>query len=236
MGDGDGRRLPARVLSTRAKILVMRQPSPGEVESRLRDSYALDHLWGETMGLPGGNSKEASLRLVTRLLETAAVPYALIGGVAMQLHSHEPRSAREIVLAVRGYADIPIETLTCAGFEHAGQLAHGDTWLAPGTGSREERTVLQFLAEEDSLVGAVERACVIDVDGMRLRLVAAPDLVALKLANAESPRRRRSERRQDLADILTLIEEHPDIDSTAPWLAERLERIRVDTSNLDFDR
>ena len=115
----------------------MRQPSPGEVESRLRDSYALDHLWGQTMGLPGGNSKEASLRLVTRLLETAAVPYALIGGVAMQLHSQEPRSAREIVLAIRTYADVPIETLTSAGFEHAGRLPHGDTWLAPGTGSPE---------------------------------------------------------------------------------------------------
>jgi hypothetical protein len=214
----------------------MRQPSPGEVESRLRDSYALDHLWGETMGLPGGNSKEASLRLVTRLLETAGVPYALIGGVAMQLHSKEPRSTREIVLAVRTYADVPIETLISAGFEHAGRFAHGDTWLAPGTGSLEERTVLQFSAEENSLVGAVERACVIDVDGMRLRLVAAPDLVALKLADAEDPKRRRSERRQDLADILTLIEEHPDIDSAVPGLAERLERIRVDTSNLDFDR
>jgi hypothetical protein len=188
------------------------------------------------MGLPGGNSKEAPLRLVTRLFETAGVPYALIGGVAMQLHSQEPRSAREIILAVRTYADVPIETLASAGFDHAGRLANGDTWLAPGTGSPEERTVLKFFAEEDSLVGVVERACVIDVDGMRLRLVAAPDLIALKLADAENPKRRPSERRQDLADILTLIEEHPDIDSAVPGLAERLERIRVDTSNLDFDR
>ncbi|HZL19983.1 MAG TPA: hypothetical protein VFG23_19775 [Polyangia bacterium] len=96
--------------------------------------------------------------------------------------------------------------------------------------------MLQFLAEEDSLVGAVERACVIDLDGMRLRLVAAPDLIALKLANAENPKGRPSERRQDLADILTLIEGHPYIDSVVPGLAERLELIRVDTSNLDFDR
>ena len=204
----------------------MRQPSPGEVESRLRASYALDHLWGETMGSPNGNSKEVPLRLVTRLLETAGVPYALIGGVAMQLHSQEPRSAREIILAVRTYADVPIETLISAGFEHAGRLAYGDTWLAPGTGSPKERTLLKFSAEEDSLVGAVERACVIDVDGMRLRLVAAPDLIALKLADAEDPKRRRSERRQDLADIVTLIEEHPDIDSAVRGLAERLERIR----------
>lgn len=154
----------------------------------------------------------------------------------MQLHSQEPRSAREIVLAIRTYADVPIETLTSAGFEHTGRLPNGDTWLAPGTGSPQERTVLRFSAEEDSLAGAVERACVVDVDGMRLRLVAAPDLVALKLADAEDPKHRRSERRQDLADILTLFEEHPDIDSAVPGLAERLERIRVETSNLDFDR
>jgi hypothetical protein len=74
------------------------------------------------------------------------------------------------------------------------------------------------------------------VDGMRLRLVTAPDLIALKLATAEDPKRRRSERRQDLADILTLIEEHPDVASAVPGLAERLEHVRVDTSNLDFDR
>lgn len=235
-GAGDWCRLRSRVSSIRAKILVVRQPSPAEVESRLRDSYALDHLWGETMGVPGGNSKEAPLRLVTRLLETGAVPYALIGGVAMQLHSQEPWSAREIVLAVRTHADVPIETLTGAGFEHAGRLPHRDTWLAPGTGSPEERTVVQFSAGEDSLVDAVERAYIIDVDGMRLRLVTAPDLIALKLATAEDPKRRRSERRQDLADILTLIEEHPDVASAVPGLAERLEHVRVDTSNLDFDR
>jgi hypothetical protein len=214
----------------------MRQPSPADVESRLKDSYALDHLWRETMGLPGGNSKEVPLRLVTRLLETADVPYALIGGVAMQRDSQEPRSAREIVLAVETYADVPIEALTSAGFEHAGRLSHSDTWLAPGTGSPEERTDVQFLAEEDSLVGAVERACVIEVDGMPLRLVTAPDLIALKLTGAEDPGRRPSERRQDLADILTLIEEYPDLESAVPGLPERLQRVRVDTVNLDFDR
>ena len=33
----------------------------------------------------------------------------------------------------------------------------------------------------------------------------------------------------------TLIEEHPNVESAVPGLAERLERVRVDTSNLDFD-
>jgi hypothetical protein len=223
-------------VSTRAKIVVVRQPTPADVESRLRASYALDHLWGETMGLPVGDSKEAPLRLVTGLLETERVPYALIGGVAMQLHSQEPRSTRDIVLAVRTYADVPSEALISAGFEHTGRRAHGDHWLAPGPGLREERTALQFSAEDNALVGTVERACVIEVDGMRLRLVTALDLIVLKLAAAEDPKRRPGERRRDLADILTLIEEHPDIDSAIPGLAERLQRIRVDVSNLDLDR
>lgn len=87
--------------------------------SRLRDisrqdlatSYALDRLWRETMGVPEGDSKEGPLRLVAQLLEREGVPYALIGGVAIQLHTEEPRSTLDIDLAVPTYADVPRQAL-----------------------------------------------------------------------------------------------------------------------------
>ena len=59
------------------------------------------------MGLPAGDSKEAPLRLVVQLLERERVPYALIGGVAVQLHTQEPRSTLDIDLAVPTYAHVP---------------------------------------------------------------------------------------------------------------------------------
>ena len=58
--------------------------------------------------------------------------YALIGGVAVQLHSQEPRTTRDIDLAVKTYAEVPREALLRAGFEHTGRHAHSDNWLAPG--------------------------------------------------------------------------------------------------------
>ena len=61
-----------------------------ESRDRLLIGFALDRLWCETMGLMEGDSKERPLRLMAEVLERAGVPYALIGGVAVQLHTVEP--------------------------------------------------------------------------------------------------------------------------------------------------
>ena len=67
----------------------MKAPTTAQARERLATGYALDQLWGETMGLPDGVSKERSLRLVAQVLEREHVPYALIRGVAVQLHTEE---------------------------------------------------------------------------------------------------------------------------------------------------
>jgi len=180
------------------------------------------------MGL-SGDTKEKPLRLIAELLERENVPYALVGGMAVRLHTREPRNTRDINLAVPAYADIPRDALVRAGFEHTGRHAHSDNWLAPGSGSHKERTPVQFSAEEAALIGAIERARVIDVGGVRLSLVTASDLIVLKLAAAEEPTRRPSKREHDVGDIVALIEEHPDTTSVVPELAERLQRIRART-------
>jgi hypothetical protein len=77
----------------------MGQPTPAEVGQRLRDSYALDLLWGETMGLPSSDTKEGPLRQVLSVLEATRTAYAVIGGVAIQLYSEEPRTTLDIDLA-----------------------------------------------------------------------------------------------------------------------------------------
>lgn len=83
-------------------------------------------IWGETMGLPAGDTKEGALRAVTALLESERVPYALIGGVAVQILTEEPRTTRDIDIALRTFADIPNAALIRAGFEHLGRHAHSD--------------------------------------------------------------------------------------------------------------
>jgi hypothetical protein len=204
----------------------MRTPTPAEASDRLAKGFALDHLWRETMGLPDTDSKEKPLRLVAEILEREKVPYALIGGVAVQLHTEEPRSTLDIDLAVPRYADVPEAALLQAGFEHTGRHEHGDNWRAPGPGSLKQRTAIQFSAEDTGIAEAVAHAEVLDLDGgLRLRVATVTDLIALKLAAAEEAKRRPSKREHDIADVLALLEEHPVLQS--PELLSRLQNVRT---------
>jgi hypothetical protein len=197
-------------------------PVPRE---RLAVGYALDRLWSETMGLPPGDTKEGPLRLVARLLQHVGVPYALIGGVAVQLHLEEPRTTLDIDLAVSAYAHIPAEALVRAGFEHTGRHDHSDNWRAPGAGPLLQRTAVQFSAEDEGIDDAIRHASVIELDtGVPLRVATVSDLIVLKLAAAAEPRRRPSKREHDVADVLALLEEHPDVKS--PELVARLQDVR----------
>src|SRR5258705_6627074 len=183
----------------------MRVPSTDEAQDRLIVAYALDRLWGETMGLQGGDSKEKPLRLIAEILERERVPYALIGGVAVQIHTEEPRSTLDIDLAVPRYADVPHQALLGAGFEYTGRHEHSDNWRAPGPGPLRLRTAIQFSAEDEGIADAVAHASVVDLDGgLRLRVATVTDLIVLKLAAAEEPKRRPSKREHDIADVLAL--------------------------------
>ena len=212
----------------------MSVPTAAEARDRLAVGYALDRLWGETMGRPDRDSKETPLRLVAELLEREGVAYALIGGVAVQLHTVEPRSTLDIDLAVTRYADVPRAALLAAGFEHTGRHEHSDNWRAPGRGPVNLRTAIQFSAEDVGIADAVAHATIVELDrGLRLRVATVADLIVLKLAAAEEPSRRPSKREHDVADVLALLEQHPGLKS--PELVTRLHgvRLRILAAGLD---
>jgi hypothetical protein len=216
----------------------MALPATEEIRRRLHDSYDLDLLYWETMGLPTGDTKERPLRELAALLEAAGTPYALIGGIAVQLYSSEPRSTKDIDIAVPTFADVPREALERAGFTYEGRYPHSDNWRAPGPGDRKERIAVQFSAEDIGLADAVAHAKAVDVEpGLRLRVVAVPDLAVLKLAAAAEPRRRQSKRLVDFADVVRLLEEHPEVADALPDLRDRLRTIgtRILTANLDVN-
>lgn len=201
-------------------------PTTSGADERLAIGYALDGLWGETMGLPEGDSKERPLRLIADLLERELVQYALIGGVAVQLHTAEPRSTLDIALAVPTYDSIPVEVLRRAGFEHTGRHQHSDNWRAPGSGPPKQRVAVQFSAEDQGIATAVENARIVDLPGgLRLRVATVSDLIVLKLLAADEPQRRASKREHDVADVLALLEEHPELES--PALLARLQAVRT---------
>ena len=204
----------------------MKGTTTTDARERLATAYALDRLWSETMGLPDGDTKEGPLRLVAQLLEREGVPYALIGGVAVQLHTEDPRTTLDIDLAVPTYADVPREALLAAGFEHTGRHEHSDNWRAPGSAPLKQRTAVQFSAEDEGIAEAVTRASVVNLEGgVPLRVASVADLIALKLSAAMEPARRPSKRAHDVADVLALLEAHPELGSAE--MVARVQDVRT---------
>jgi hypothetical protein len=202
----------------------MPKPASATAEERLAEGFDLDRLWGSTMRMPEGDTKEQPLRLLMTVLEVEQVPYAVIGGLAVQLYTEEPRTTKDIDVALASYTDLPAPALERAGFEHERRFAHSDNWRAPGPGPRRTRTPIQFTV--DTLTPpTVARAEVFQVLGGNLRVARLQDLLLLKLEAAGEPARRASKRRSDAADISRLLEEHPELEREVPDVRARLARI-----------
>ena len=182
----------------------------------LEAGFVLDRLWHWLRG-EMEQTKRPVLVLLARIFEEARVPYAIIGGVALQIHQTEPRTTLDIDVAVGSSAEIPRAQLEAAGFRLTGRFTHSENWTGP------EGIPVQF-TDDPALAGAVLRAEEIAVEDVRLRVIGRLDLLHEKLRAASDPARRRSKRLQDLADAQALLE-------STPALASELsaeERARLD--------
>jgi hypothetical protein len=174
----------------------------------------LDHLWSETMGLPS-DDKEGVLISLVRVLDETQTPYALIGGVAVQLYTSDPRTTGDLDVALRSRDEIPREALKSAGFSYGGTYEWSENWRGPMSlkAPARRRVVVQFSADA-LMTAAVERAVEAEVgNSFSLQLVTIPDLILLKMAAAGESERREDKRTQDLADVMRLLHEHPELDS-----------------------
>jgi hypothetical protein len=84
------------------------------MSSGLAAGFLLDQQWhwlrGETE-----TTKNPSLATLVRVLDSANVSYAIIGGVAVQVHHPDPRATLDIDVAVLSSDTIPRDALTAAG-------------------------------------------------------------------------------------------------------------------------
>lgn len=199
--------------------------APETARSRLAIGFRLDSLWAETMGIDPSDTKERPLRLVADILNRAGVSYALIGGLAVQIRTTEPRTTLDIDIAVPRFDDVPRAALLAAGFDHTGRHAHSDNWQAPSAVPGSPRTAVQFSAEVVGIADAVAHAEPTDfADGLQMRVATPADLIVLKLAAASEPHRRPSKRQHDVADVLALMEEYPEL--RTPDTLARLRAVR----------
>lgn len=193
-------------------------------ESRLREGFALDRRYAFLMGFPQAD-KESTILEVARIFDEAGIPYAIMGGVAVQIHTKEPRTTLDLDIALRSKSDVPVEALLAAGFKRERTFEFSDNWRAPGPLPRKQRTVVQFSA--DALTAeAVDHAGTVTLEGVDISVVSPRELVILKLAAALEPRRRKSKRITDYGDIVRLLEEHPSLRRQFPGIEADLSVIR----------
>ena len=171
----------------------------------LEIGFLLDRQWHALRG-EMDTTKRPALITLARVLESAETPYAIIGGVALQIHQADPRTTLDIDLAVPAFDAIPRAELQRAGFSLRGRFSHSENWVGP------EGVPVQF-TDDPALIPALERAVEIELGDTRLRVIGRVDLLHEKLRAGSDPARRRSKRLQDLADAQSLLEETPELRS-----------------------
>ena len=167
----------------------------------LEAGFTLDRQWFWLRG-EMERTKRPALLALARIFAEAEVPYAIIGGVALQVHQAEPRTTLDIDIAVVAYGQIPRAQLEAAGFTCTGRFSHSENWIGP------EGTPVQF-TDDPALTEAVQCAEEVELENVRLRVIARADLLHEKLRAASDAARRRSKRLQDLADAQALLESTP---------------------------
>jgi hypothetical protein len=169
----------------------------------LEIGFLLDAQWHLLRG-EMDHTKRPALLALAEVLHAAVTPYAIISGVALQIHQAEPRTTLDIDLAVPDFSEIPHDELLKAGFVQSGRFSHSENWIGPAG------VPVQF-TDAPALQGAVARAIDLDLAGMPLRVIGRTDLLHEKLRAGTDPARRRSKRLQDLADAQSILEETPQL-------------------------
>ncbi len=143
------------------------------MEQQWESGFQLDRLWHLMRG-ERPTDKKPDLLALARLLAEEGVAYALIGGMALQLHQDEPRTTVDIDLAVAARAAIPEATLVAAGFVKTGDFEHSQNWKGPGG------TPIQF-SDDARLAGAIELAEPHEIDGVAVLVARPAELLRAKL-------------------------------------------------------
>lgn len=150
---------------------------------------------------------------VAALLDAAAVlaklgdGYALIGGVAVGIHSGVPRATLDTDFA---FTSVPerkrlIDAMAQAGFRCVGEFEHSVNFRHANS----EPIQIAFDHHFDAMIA---RAETIDVRDQKVAIVRKDDLVAMKRRAAADPKRRKSKSLRDQADVELLLGDVPDPD------------------------
>ena len=146
---------------------------------------------------------------LVRILEEHAVPWCMIGGLAVNHWAEEPMATADVDLVIAtDRLDSCLAALAAAGF-----TATPFEWSVNLKG---RSTVSIQISTEDFYKTYPERAVPADVHGILMRVASLEDTLRGKLKAWTEPGRRPSKRQKDLADIFRLVEAHPHLRPLLP--------------------
>jgi hypothetical protein len=154
------------------------------MSSGLSVGFMLDRQWHWLRG-EMETTKKPTLLALGRLFAETQTPYAIIGGIALQVHSSDPRTTIDIDLAVLSREAIPREAMTAAGF----RMVHATEWMS-WDGVRVTLTDASRFA--DTIVSADDLV----LEDVTLRVMAVTELLRARPSReirsrpCPSPRRR----------------------------------------------
>src|SRR6202166_3356121 len=96
--------------------------------SGIEIGFLLDRQWHLMRSEPE-SSKRPTLLLLVRILADAGVAYAIIGGVALQVHQADPRTTLDIDLAVANRDEIPRLRLAAGRRREGRRRSHSRNWV-----------------------------------------------------------------------------------------------------------
>ena len=147
--------------------------------------------------------------ILVEALEHAELKWCVIGGVAVNHWAAEPMVTRDLDLVVAA------EDIERAGviLAEAGFVAESHEWSINFTG---KSSVSIQLSTESCYRDFPSRAEAADVHGILMRVASLRDTLDGKVRAYSDASRRQSKRLKDLADIVRLVESHPELRSCLP--------------------
>jgi predicted nucleotidyltransferase len=151
--------------------------------------------------------KLGAIRAAATCFQENNVRYALIGGLAVGIHSGVPRATLDVDFALATEVDREwiSASLELHGFSRTGVFPHSINF-------RHETGEPVQLAFDDLFDPMIHRAETHVLDGLALCIVTKADLIVMKRRAASDPKRRRSKALRDQADIALLEGDVPDPD------------------------
>jgi Nucleotidyl transferase AbiEii toxin, Type IV TA system len=155
------------------------------------------------------NGETDIIQELLSILEKTGSDYCLIGGLAVNAYAEPVVSLDlDLVVAADETEKICREAQT-KGFKLE-KFEHSINLTRPKSDLRIQ------LQTDNRYQEFISRASLQDVLGYKMKVAALDDLIQGKIWAYSDPKRRRSKKQKDLADIARLVESYPDLETRLP--------------------